>query len=158
MAQASEPGTVVRGMTLRFEWNAASVPPPYHYEYVICIGPGPVGDVTFFPDYPQHDPPAWRMPFPVDPAALEALLGLMVRQGVFARKWRRAPRHIVGDSQAWLKAEAAGRIVSVPASLSHRDTESIAPVYQAIRALVPQAVWDELMGKHNQYQQEHQEG
>ena len=130
-------GAAARDLTLRYEWNAASVPPPYHYEYIITIGPGPRGEVTFLPDYSQHDTPAWRVAFDIDPAALEALSDLVERQGVFARRWRRAQSRIVGDSQAWLKAEAAGKAVSVPASLSRRDAESIAPVYQAIRALVP---------------------
>lgn len=144
-------------LSLAYQWNAASVPPPYHYEYVIELGPGPHGAVVFLPDYSQHDPPQWRRPFGIESAAWTRLLALLDRQGLFSRRWRRVPSRIVGDSQAWLKAARGGHEASVPSTLSKRDAEAIAPVYQAIKDLVPRGIWDELMEMYHQYQREHQE-
>ena len=155
MAPPVPPEAASGKWSLRYEWNAASIPPPDHYEFTIEVSASGRGEVTFYPDYSQHDPPAWREPFAADLAALDDLLALMIRQGVFSRTWRRAEQRAVGDSQAWLKAEAAGKSVSVPAVLSPRDAKVIAPVYQAIRALVPEALWDNLIERYHQYQSAH---
>ena len=149
--------TVPADFTLRYEWHEGSVPPPYHYEYVIRLGPGPEGEVTFYPDYPQHDPPIWREPFTSQPSAVAGLYALMAKVRMFTRRWQRAERQAIGGSVSWLQVQAGQRVASVPAGLLPRDAEAIRPVYEAIRALVPQPIWDKLMSQYAQVQSEHAE-
>ncbi len=144
-------------LTLRYEWHAGSMPPPYHYEYMVTLEPDGAGAVDFVPDYPQHGVQPWRREFQAAPGAVAALLAQMEKKRVFERRWRRARRHTVGGSLAWLEATSGGRTVSIPAGLPPRDARSIAPVYDAVRALVPQPVWDELTRLHQEYQEKYRE-
>jgi hypothetical protein len=145
----------VPDLTLRYEWHEGSVPPPFHYEYTIALEAGGAGTVDFFPDYPQHGVTPWRRAFQASPANVAALLALMDKKRVFERRWHRARRHTVGGSHAYLDATVGGRAVSVPAGLPPRDARSIAPVYDAIRALVPKAIWDKLFRRYEEYQFRH---
>jgi hypothetical protein len=139
---------------LRYEWREGSVPPPYHYEYAIRVGPGGQGEVLFYPDYPQHDPPVWREELTVGPESLARLHQLMDRQGVFRRSWRQPERHTVGGSHAWLEATAGGRTVTVAPALAPDQAKIIAPVYEAIRALVGEDQWRGLMARYEAFQQQ----
>src|SRR5690554_3169233 len=63
----SEPVTnpaVPADFQIEYEWHEGSLPPPYHYEYTIRIGPGAQGEIVFLPDYPSDDTPVWTEPFP----------------------------------------------------------------------------------------------
>jgi hypothetical protein len=148
------PASTPPDLALRYEWREGSVPPPYHYEYAIRVGPGGQGEVLFYPDYPQHDPPVWREEISAAPEALSGLFALMDRQGVFRRAWREPERHTVGGSHAWLEVTAGGRTVTVPSSLATEQAEAIAPVYEAIRALVSDGLWRSLMTRYEAFQQQ----
>ena len=139
-----EGSAVPSDLALRYIWQAGSMPPPYHDEYEIRIGPGPAGEVVYVPDYPQHNPPTWREPFPVTAEALARLYALLEEAGLFQRAWRRRERGATGGELAWLEVTAGGRTVKVPAQLAARDAEALAPVYAAVRALVPAALWQAL--------------
>lgn len=49
----------IANFALRYHWQAGSMPPPAHYEYTIHLAPNGEGEITFYPDYPQHNPPVW---------------------------------------------------------------------------------------------------
>ncbi|MDO9065824.1 MAG: hypothetical protein Q7U96_01910, partial [Chloroflexota bacterium] len=102
------PASLPADLALRYEWREGSVPPPYHYEYCIRVGPGAQAEILFYPDYPQHNPPVWREELAVSPEALAAVYELMGRQGVFRRTWRQPERHSIGGSQSWLEVTAGG--------------------------------------------------
>jgi hypothetical protein len=142
---------------LRYEWHEGSVPPPYHYEYVIRVGPGAQGEILFYPDYPQHDPPVWREEIAVSAEALAAVYELLVRQGVFRRVWRQPERQTVGGSLSWLEVTAGGKTVSIPSALAPDQARLIAPVYEAIRALVGDDLWRSLMTRYEVFQQQSSE-
>ncbi len=154
-ARPSTPAaTLPPDFALRYEWREGSVPPPYHYEYAIRVGPGAQGEVLFYPDYPQHNPPVWREQISVSPEALAALYALMDKKGVFRRAWRQPERHTVGGSHAWLEVTAGGQTVTVPAVLAPEQEEAITPVYEAIRGLVGDDLWRSLMERYEAFQQQ----
>ena len=66
-----------KDLTLQYDWGAGSMPPPYHYEYTIRIGPGLQGEIVFYPDYPGQGTPVWTEPFDADQEALDALYALV---------------------------------------------------------------------------------
>jgi hypothetical protein len=127
-----------------YHWEEGSVPPPYHYEYTLRLGPGPEGKVTFWPDYPQHNPEVWHATFPLAPDALPGLYSLLVMHGLLQARWRRPERAPVGGSLEWAEVTAGGRRLQFPAVLAPRDAARLRPFYDAVRAAAPESVWREM--------------
>jgi hypothetical protein len=140
-------------LTLQYDWCAGSMPPPYHYEYTIRIGPGSVGEVVFCPDYPGQDTPVWTEPFEVADEALGALHAL-VTERVLGREWVKVEDGPVGGSLEWMSGTMGGEGFRVPTQVD--DPEAIEPVYVAIKELVPQDVWDSLMARRERYEREYE--
>lgn len=136
---------------LHYFWSGPTVRPPYHFEYTITIGPGPQGEVSYIPDYPNHNPPRWQEPFPVPQAALEKLYAMMLAKNAFRPAWQQRSPHTVGGEQVWMDASAGQQRASIPAGLAANDSAQAQPLYDAIRALAPQAVWDKLEAMRQKY-------
>lgn len=136
--------------SVRYEWREGSVPPPYHYEYTIEFQGGK-GQLFFWPDYPTDQVPTWTEQFAVDEATTARIYQLMMQQGVWARQWRQQDPMPVGGATDWLAATAQNATVKIPIALVDDDAEAIEPVYNAIRALVPQATWDALRARQEAY-------
>lgn len=139
---------------VQYDWREGSVPPPYHYEYTIRIGPGPEGTVVFVPDYPMHDPPVWKETFPVDTSALDHLYHLMAVRDTFRATWTELADPPVGGSLEWMRVTAAGKTCEVPSQIEETDT--LADVYKAIRDLVPRSTWAQLMAKQQAFVRSHE--
>ena len=129
------------------------MPPPYHYEYTIRIGPGLQGEVIFYPDYPGQDTPVWTEPFEVSEAVLEALYGL-VSEHVLGRELAKMEDGPVGGSLEWMSGTVDGEPLRVPAQVE--DSERVAPVYAAIKELVPRDIWDSLLARREQYERDYE--
>lgn len=153
-------GRVNAGMTqhpidfaLRYEWNAGTMPPPYHYEYIIEIGPGPQGQITFYPNYRGEGVPEWRETFAVAEEGLDRLYGLMVDAGVLSRRWATMRDRPVGGDTEWLDVTAGGESVRIPAL--PEGGEALEPVYDAVRGLVPDEAWERLRAKRQAYEDDY---
>jgi hypothetical protein len=140
--------------TIQYDWCEGSVPPPYHYEYTIRIGPGPEGEMVFYPDYPGHGTPVWAEPFDVGEEPLDGLYTL-VAERVLGKEWVEIRDGTVGGSLEWLKGTANGKSFRVPSRIA--EPGAVAPVYAAIKALVPDAVWAKLTAQREQYERDHEE-
>ncbi len=143
-----------KDFSVQYNWCAGSVPPPYHHEYTIRIGPGLEGEIVFYPDYPGQDTPVWKEPFEVGKEALEGLYAL-VAERVLGREWVEVRDGTVGGSLEWLKGTANGESFRVPGRIA--EPEAVAPVYAVIKALVPDAIWARLMAQREQYERDHEE-
>ncbi|HUT36405.1 MAG TPA: hypothetical protein VNE39_23160 [Planctomycetota bacterium] len=133
---------------LRYDWREGSLPPPYHYEYTICVSPAGEGTIVFRPDYPEEGAPAWEERFRVSGQALDELHKMMVERRVTADAvWETAPESDhVGGALEWLEVVAGGERYVVPSDLLH--PEAMGPVYAFIRGLVPEAIWARLRARH----------
>jgi hypothetical protein len=129
------------------------MPPPYHYEYTIRIGPGPVGEVVFHPDYPGQNTPVWTEPFEVSEAALGALYALLTER-VLGREFAKIEDGPVGGSLEWMSGTADGEPFRVPSQIE--KPEATEPVYAAIKELVPRDLWDSLLTRREQYEQDYE--
>ena len=139
---------------VQYSWTAASMPPPYHFEYDVTIGPGLTGSVVYLPDYPGTDTPTWSAEFTLTEADLDALYQLIVRQGVLSRKWREIRNPPIGGDTSRLEVQANGKAVRVHSLMV--DAARLEPINEAITKLVPQDIWDTFAGQREQYQEEHQ--
>ena len=136
-----------------YKWREGSVPPPYHYEYIISIGPGARGEIVFFPDYPSDETPAWRETFEVSDEALSAFFGLIKEKEVLSTNWQEMENPLIGGELEWLKVTAGGTQVLVPSLLIEEQAAAISAVFQAIRSFVPESIWTDLMARREQYEQ-----
>jgi hypothetical protein len=139
--------------SLEYEWEKGTVPPPYHYEYTIRMGPGSQGEVVFRPDYSRHNPPVWRETFSVSDEMSSELYSLMVEKGVFSTSWRGMDPPPVGGSLERLKVTADGMQFSVPSNIIPEQAKAIRDVYRTIRSMVPETVWAKLMALRKDYEQ-----
>ena len=142
---------------IRYEWQAGSLPPPYHYEYTIQIGPAPEGEVEFRPDYSFNDPPVWTERFDVAEQDLTRLHELMADKGIFSKRWQPSEQVLVGGGAQWAEISANGKQYIIPSQLDPELTEKMGEMYEAIRALVPEATWKKLKVKHKDYEREYLE-
>ncbi len=152
-AETRQTQQVPGDLALRLEWQAGTMPPPYHYEYTIHLGPGPTGEIVFLPDYAQHHPPTWREGFAVLPTEMARLYALLSECGVFSRQWHRPAAQAVGGDLTQLEVTVGGARFAVPGELARDDARAIEPVYEAIRGLVPAAVWERLQARRAAYEQ-----
>jgi hypothetical protein len=143
-----------KGFTLQYDWCAGSMPPPHHYEYTIHVGPGLRGEIVFYPDYPGQDTPVWTEPFDVGREALDALYAL-VTERVQDREWVEIDDGTVGGSLEWMSGTADGQHFRIPSRVA--EEEALEPVYTAIKALVPDAVWAKLRARHELYERDYEE-
>ncbi len=140
---------------VRYEWVAGSMPPPFHYEYTILIGPGTEGQVVFRPDYSGGDTPVWTESFVLAEAALEGLYQLMVERGIFSADWVEVRDGSVGGSLEWLRCTAGGEEYAIPSRIE--DEAGAADVYAAVKACVPEPIWKDLLRRREQYERDYVE-
>ena len=141
-----------------YDWREGSVPPPYHYEYTICVSPEGEGTIVLRPDYPEDGAPAWEEHFRVSGPVLDRLHEMMLERGVtVGAVWETAPDSAhVGGALEWLEVVAGGERHMVPSDLLH--PEAMQPVYAFIRGLVPEAIWARLRARHEAFQAAYGQG
>ena len=139
--------------SIQYWWREGSVPPPYHYEYSIHLGPRSEGKIVFYADYPMDKPPVWTETFGVDDKALNELYTLIIEKGLFSKRWTEIEDPPVGSSLEWLEVVAHEDHIMVPSAIN--ESQVVNDVYTVIRSLVPKRIWSRLMRQYNEYQREY---
>ena len=136
---------------LEYTWCDGAVPPPHYYEFRIGLDADGKGMIVFRPDYPAEQTPAWRESFSLAPLVVQELYGLMLEQDVLRQQWEPIPdeQAPVGSELESLEVVAQGRHYRVPAVIV--EAPRLAPVYARIRQLVPDALWEALMQRREDY-------
>lgn len=145
-----ELSVVPKDFSLKYEWRAGSMPPPAHYEYTIRITRDG-GEITFYPDYPSHQPPIWKEQFVVPADTLNSFYSLLVDKQILTRQWQSLDDPAVGGSLESLDVTANGGNVSVPCQLNRHDAALLRRVYAALRTLVPPSLWDDLLTRREKF-------
>ncbi len=141
--------------SVTYNWYEGSVPPPYHYEYMITIESDGAGLVTYSPDYPGADVPTWTEPFTLDSSQMDALYTQLRDLDVFNTAWSEADQVPVGGSHSNLTILADGRTVDIPA-FPAQAAASAESAKGVVIAVVPADIWDRLSAQRDQYVQDHQ--
>jgi hypothetical protein len=140
---------------LVYEWHEGSLPPPYHYEYTITLGPDGQGQIEMIPDYASDRTPHWTEPFTLTPAALDQFYRLLIDKGLLTQRWQAMSDTPVGGGSESLLVTAHGRQITIPSYVILLQAAAVEGMAEAIRALVPQTLWDKLNTQREQYMQEH---
>ena len=143
--------TVPPDFHLEYAWREGTVPPPYHYEYRIDLHASGNGEILFRPDYPSEGPPEWRESFTVSLEELHGLYRRIVEEGILGRKWEPIPDEeaLVGGELRSMKIVENARAHEIPSAIV--DGARVEPVYQLIRSLVPETIWQSLMDRRETY-------
>ncbi len=131
------------------------MPPPAHYEYTIRLAPNGAGEITFYPDYPQHNPPVWSETFAPAAEEFSRLHSLIAKKKIMTKKWRPPTKSPVGGSLEFLEVIMADKQVAVPSRLNAKDAAALREVFDAIRALVPQEMWDRLLARRQAFEDDY---
>ncbi|HPH94502.1 MAG TPA: hypothetical protein PKW33_13885 [Anaerolineaceae bacterium] len=137
-----------------YHWQEGSLPPPDHYEYDIQAGPEAVVHLSYQPDYSGPGTPTWETSLPLAPGALEAIYAAAHACRAFRKKWRQRNPAWVGGELYGFTLTLNGQRVEIPANLEEKDAGQIQPLIQAVRALIPPAIWQEMQTRREAYQQE----
>ena len=140
---------------VEYEWHEGSLPPPYHYEYTVVFTPSGRSEIVVVPDYPSANVPTWSESFEVGERDLDALHRLMVKNGLFSRKWRRSDAVPVGGSRQTLVVTAQGKQIRVDDPLVPEQQAPAQAIHSAVRELVPKEIWERLQTRRQRYMQEH---
>ena len=140
--------------SLTLEWDTGSLPPQYTYMYVINLGPGLEGELDYRPGYDPNDTSQqWVTSFSVKEKQMEDLFTYLQSQDLFRTKWKQG-EIMEGSPGTNLILFAYGKEFHVP-SASELDRSEFAQVdtsIEAIRALVPKTIWDEMDARQTEYE------
>jgi hypothetical protein len=139
-------------LALTYEYRAGSMPPPYHDEYTVTIGPGPTGNVVYRPDYPSDTTPTWTVPLTVTVAQLDSLYSFLKTHNLLRTNWRTVSVPSVGGSVRWASFTVGGVTYEISTSLDPAETDPPALYDYVTQELVPQSVWSSLEEQRTQYQ------
>jgi hypothetical protein len=142
--------------SVTYEWQAGTMPPPYHYEYSIRIGPGEQGQIVYQPDYDFDNVPRWTEPIAVTRQQLADLYDLVVDRKLLRENWGKVKDPPVGGSMQWAVITAGGKTYRTPSYLQGFQEDAATKLYDAVKALVPQETWTKLEAQREQYVQEYQ--
>jgi hypothetical protein len=137
--------------TVTYLWREGSMPPPFHYEYTISIGPGDQGKIEYTPDYPSEKVPTWIETFSPTSEELDNLYSLILNRKVFSIEWKEMSNFPVGGSSERAEISAGGKQILLPRFPESPNDAVASDLYSAIRALVPQAIWDKLDAQRKAY-------
>jgi hypothetical protein len=143
--------------SLLYNWYEGSLPPPYHYEYSLAIGPDGAGTLTLIPDYPGPDVPVWTETFALTPADLDALYANLVALGAFSTEWEEEEGPPVGGSHDTLALTAHGQTVTIPSFVVSEQSGTQGEISAVVNGLVPPAAWATLDAQREEYVREHEE-
>lgn len=141
--------------SVRYEWRAGTMPPPYHYEYSIQIGPGEQGKIVYQPDYDSESVPTWTEEFTVTKQQLADLYGLVADRKLLREKWGEVTDPPVGGSMQWAEITAHGKTYEIPSQLQGFQEEAAGTLYEAVRGMVPQETWGTLEARREQYMEDY---
>jgi len=139
-----------------YEWQEGSLPPPYHYEYVVTVTADGRGQIDFFPDYSGAAVPKWTESFTVSEDRLDALYQLMIDQGLLKTTWREMARPPVGGSHRSVDVTVGGRRVTVADYLIREQQTAASRIFQASKDLVPPDLFARLQAKRDAYVKQHE--
>lgn len=134
--------------SFEYAWRAGSMPPPHHYAFSISGSASGRGRIVFVPGYAFENPPSWQEEFAIDAAAWSTFKHLLQAKKTFARRWREIDSQAVGGSRRSFVFRRDGKETRIPADLSPADAAAAAELEAAVRALVPEALWQSLRQRH----------
>jgi hypothetical protein len=151
---AQSPEERPEDLSIHYHRTSGSVPPPYYHEITITVSPSGEGKILLIPDYPSESVPRWTESFSVDPSRLDALYEQIVSHKALTRSWRTPSSPSPGSPDETIQINANGRQMRIPSQIARglrRQSRSKDDIAKAVRALVPESLWQSLNDRHMRY-------
>lgn len=140
-------------LTVTYQYRAGSMPPPYHNEYTVSIGPGVQGHVNYSPDYPSDKTPVWTEVFTPTTAQLDQLYSIILANRLTRKSWSELSMPPVGGSVEWATITVNNQTTNIPHALEASDTADVGILYAYVRdTLVPKSIWDSLEAQRDEWE------
>lgn len=151
------PTKTVPDFSLLFKWNTGTLPPQYTYTYTIILGPGK-GRLEYQPGYADDSSQQWMVDFTVSEKQMHDLYEYLNSQDMFRSSWKKG-EPMMGAPGTRLILEAYGRQYNIPSIsiLASSEYARVDAAMEAIRALVPQTIWDEMETRQEEYEANYEE-
>ena len=140
---------------LSFAWNTGSLPPKYHYGYVITIGPGAQGELDYSPGYSgKNDKDHWVASFTLTDMQLEELYAYLRDQNIIHSNWDSGDP-LIGGSMTSLIITAYGKESYIPSisKLKGEELERVEAALEVIRGYVPEEIWLEMKMRQMRFEE-----
>jgi hypothetical protein len=157
--QPTEPMTDTRpeDFAVRYRWETGSLPPPYHYEIDLTLGPDDEGRLALQLGYSAEEEPPRIRAFDLPAGALDELYARFGELKLLRGGWQPEKDPPIGGSLEWMEVTAGGKTVELPAFVRGKRGEDAAAAYEAVRALVPEDVWAWVNEQQAEYERAHQD-
>ena len=151
------PTETAQDFSLLFEWNTGTLPPQYTYTYTIILGPGK-GRLEYQPGYADDNSQQWMVDFTVSEKQMHDLYEYLNSQNMFRSSWKEG-EPMMGGSGTTLILKAFEEQYTIPSIsiLSSSEYARVDAAMEAIRALVPQTIWDEMDARQKEYETNYEE-
>ncbi len=141
--------------SIAYQLNSGSVPSPYYHEITINVDPSGRGQIQLVPDYQNEGVPQWTESFEADAGKLDALYGLLQEESALTRKWQAPTPLKLGAPNETIRITAQGQQMDIPSQVVKDQMQLRDRISKAIKALVPDTIWQELKNRHRNYSKEH---
>ena len=133
------------GSSIAYTWNDGSVPPPYHAEFQLVLGPCSTGRLECRPDYVGNSPPVWTWTFDIPPHAIDDLAAELTNGCAVpaeATPIRGSPAVSVGGAHGVIEVRCEERLIA------QEPTEASA---NSLKSAIPADIWADLQQRRSEY-------
>jgi hypothetical protein len=150
---AGMPDNYPKDFSLVLEWDTGALPPEYHYQYTITIGPGPQGEFIYHPGYEENPSLEWITKFEVDESDLQSLYTNLKDNNILRNRWE-SSQPLLGGQGTRIIIDALGQQYVVPSisEVNPKDRDLIEQTIELIRAFVPEHIWSEMERRQAAYE------
>jgi len=151
-------GVVPSDFQVDYRWDSgvSNVGPDY-VSYRISLpptGPGTIHYTIGHPSTSQQED--WVETFGIAGEDVRALYALIHEAGLFTRAWPQSDPVPGANCGSSVRVVADGTDYQVPTMLADPDdADSIAAVYETIRSMVPETIWEDFEARQVRYLSEH---
>lgn len=147
------PDNYPQDFSLVLEWDTGALPPEYHYQYTITIGPGPQGEFSYHPGYEYNASLAWTTPLEITEVDLQSLYAYLGDNNILRNRWE-SSQPLLGGQGTRIVIDAFGQQYVVPSvsEVSPKERELVEKTIEMIRTYVPGNIWSEMERRQAEYE------
>jgi len=148
----ADPSKKPADFSFDFHWNVGALPPSYYYSYTILVAADGKGQFIYQEGYEGEDARQSAVTeFTLSQDQMQQLYEMMLQKDLLREKWEE-DEILLGAPSAAIRITAAGTTYEVPddAAMLAADRRTVTEVYDFLRTLLPQSIWDDLALRRQQ--------
>ena len=142
-----------KDFSLVLDWDTGALPPEYHYQYTISIGPGPQAEFVYHPGYEATAENTWITSFVISEADLQKLFNYLEQKDVLRNRWATGEL-LVGGQGTSISITAFDQQYLIPgvSEVNREERELIEQLIEEIKSYVPDQIWEEMERRQSEYE------